>query len=359
MQKLQEKYSKQLQVILVNFQAKSLIHKFIINQKQNAGFTLKLPIVSNDKKLNDYFKPNGYPHYVWIDQKRIVRFVTYAYDVTDAHVEAFILNKPLTMDEKNDELSYEPGKPLFVNGNGGNESIIRACSILSISRTLLATTGSYYNPGDSNSHIEALGWPIKGLFQVAFNDFPNGWHVHDNRTILQVKDSSKYVWAINNVYQWQNLYAYQLFIPYQSVASLKKMMQSDLMRYFGLEAHMEKRVMKCWVLTAEDTSLLVTKGGEMQDDMSAANFTLKLRNLPQADLETRFVYNFFGNSQYPFIYDIRMSSNVDIFLDKIHFNNLEVLIEEFKKYKLEIRLEDHPVDVLVITEPDYKTVNTR
>jgi thiol-disulfide isomerase/thioredoxin len=360
MQKLQNKYSKQLQVILVNFQPENLIRDFVVKQKENAGFILKMPIACNDKKLNTCFKPPSYPHYVWIDRKGIVRFVTYAYDVTEEHVEAFINDRQLNMEEKNDvKLDYVPYKPLFINGNGGNESTTRACSILSTSKISMSTTTSYYSPGDSNSYIEAIGWPVKGLFQAAFNDYLNGWHLLDNRTILEVKDSSKYVWKINGVYHWENCYAYQLFVPYQSAEALKKMMQADLMRYFGLDAHMEKRIMKCWVLTAEDTSLLMTRGGEIQNDMSDANFTLKLRNLPQADLETRFIYNFFGQSQYPFIYDILMKSNVDIFLDKVHFDDLNDLIQAFKKYKLNVRLEDHAIDILVITEPGYQPISSQ
>jgi thiol-disulfide isomerase/thioredoxin len=360
MQQWQKKYSKQLKIILVGSQAEDPVRKFLYNQKLNAGFDITMSIACADKQLNALFKPPTYPHFVWIDNRGIIRYITFEYDVTDEHIDAFLHDKPLVMEEKNDiYLNYEADKPLFINGNGGNESTTRACSILSTVKTKLAATTSYSSPGDSLSNIEAIGWPIKGLFQAAFNDYINGYHMPDNRTILQVRDTTKYVWYINGIPQWQNLYVYQLFVPYQSAESLKKMMQADLMRYFGLEAHMETRIMTCWVMTSGDTSLLVTKGGAEKDEMSSANFSLFMRNTPFFELECRFIYNFFERSPYPFVNKVRMNSNIDVHLERIHFDNYDEIIADFKKYGLNIRLEKHPVDILVITEPGFQSADTR
>ncbi len=289
MQKLQDKFAKQLKVILVGYESKTVIQMFLSNHKQLTGLTVDLPIACNDLKLNSYFNPPSYPHYIWIDQKGIVRHISFGSDVTVENLEAVLNNKPVEIGEKNDTLlAFKFSKPLFVKGNAGDGNTILCYSLLSKYVKNMPTAGRYCYPGDSNSMIFCYTWPIKGLFQMAFSDYLNGWFIPDNRTILQVEDTAKYVFNINGVIQWKNLYAYQLFAPYRSADSLKKMMQQDLMRYFGLEAHMEKKIMKCWVLTAEDTSLLITKGGWPDNSINAQDFSMIIRNVARFGYWTSF-----------------------------------------------------------------------
>ena len=121
---------------------------------------------------------------------------------------------------------------------------------------------------------------------------------------------------------------------------------------------MEKRIMKCWVLTAEDTSLLITKGGQFENNIHTQDFTLIIRDIPDSAIGLRFVYNIFYSSPHPFINDIHMQSHIDILLDDINYDNPEEVIQALKKkYKLNIRLEDHAVDILVISEPGYSSVS--
>ncbi len=358
LQQLQEKFPKKLKVILVTYQTKQVIQSFIARQKQVTGLNLRLPISCNQQSLTEYFKVPSYPHYIWIDEKGIAKYVTQGYDVTEENIEKVIDHVPVQMQQKADsDLDFQIYKPLFVNGNGGDGVPILYYSILTHHIKNMPVMGGYTAPGDSNSAIVAYSYPIVGMFQVAFNDFLNGLRIPDNRTVLQVADTVKYVWEIKGVTQWDKFFAYQLFAPYRSVDSLQKLMQQDLMRNFGVEAHMEKRMMKCWVMRAEDTTLLLSKGGYLLNEMSAENFTVSIRNVPDSELCFRFVYNIFSNSPYPFINEVHMRSNIDIMLDNINFDDANAVIEAVKlKYKLNIRLEDHLVNMLVITEPNFKKI---
>jgi thiol-disulfide isomerase/thioredoxin len=356
LQKLQEKYRGKLKIILLTYQSKKTVQNFLVRQNRVTGMDLQLPIACNQQSLTDYFKVPSYPHYVWIDEKGIAQFVTQGYDVTEENIGKVINHQPVNMQQKADsDLDFQIFKPLFVNGNGGIGSPILYYSILTHYIKNMPVLGGYTSPNDSNSAIVAYSYPIVGMFQVAFNDFLNGLRIPDNRTILQVADTSKYVWEINGVTQWDRFYAYQLFSPYRSIDSLQKLMREDLMRYFQVEAHMEMRLMKCWVLRAEDTALLVTKGGYLLNEMSADNFTISIRNVPDSELIFRFVYNIFSKSRFPFISEVHMKSNIDILLDNINFYDEKSVIEALKsKYKLSIQLEDHLVNMLVITEPGFR-----
>ena len=355
MKELQDKFPKQLKVILVDFESKKLIQKFLALHKRFTGVDVKMPVATNNKLLMEYFQPSGYPHYVWIDQKGIVRYITYADVVNEENIKDALKNKPLQLAEKKDEqFNWDIERPLYVNGNGGDGKSIICYSVLAHSPKGFATCGGYYNPGEKTSSIYAYGSPIKGLFQFAFNDYLNGYDIPMNRTVLQVKDTSKYVWYLNGVTQWQNCYNYQLIAPYRSAESLKKMEREDLMRYFDLEAHMEKRMMKCWVMTAEDTSLLKTKGGFHETGISVKDFTLTIRNEPDSVIGHLFKYIIFYDSPHPFVNDIHMKSHADVFLENINYESQEAVIRAlYDKYKINIRLEDHLVDILVISEPEY------
>lgn len=359
MQHLQARFPKDLKIILVDLQSKSLIQNFLALHQKLTGFKLKLPVAANNKLLIDYFRPEGYPHFAWIDQQGMVRYITQAEDVTEKNVEEAIAGKFLSLEFRNVEpLKYDGDKPLYVNGNGGDGKSIVYYSSLSNRAGEFPTCGGYKDPGESNSGIYAFGSPVKGLFLYAFNDFVNGYDLPDNRAILNVKDTSKYVWTVNGITQWQNLYNYQLLAPFRSVEWLKKTEQEDLMSYFDLEAHMEKRVMKCWVMRAEDTSLLVSKGGYRTDSVSLKDFNFTIRNAPDSLLDFRFRYDWFYNSPNPFINEIHMRSHADIFLENIDVTNgQEIARAIYDKYRISINLEDHEVNMLIISEPGFSSAN--
>ena len=185
MKELQDKFPKQLKIILVDFQPKKLIQEFLLLHKKLTGFDLRLPVATNNKLLMEYFQPQGYPHYVWIDQRGIVRYITYAEQVNEENIGDAIKNKSLQLAEKNDEeFNWDIEKPLYVNGNGGDGKSIICYSVLAHSPKGFATCGGYYNPGERTSSIYAYGSPVTGLFRFAFNDYINGYDIPMNRTIL-------------------------------------------------------------------------------------------------------------------------------------------------------------------------------
>jgi thiol-disulfide isomerase/thioredoxin len=355
LKELQDKYPTQLSVILVTYESRQLIEEFLIRLKKVTGQTVKLPIACQTDLLT-HFIPLGFPHYIWIDQKGFVRFITHS-SVTDENIEAFLNGEPVEMkNEVEDTSHFNTLKPMFIRGNGGDGTELACYSMLSKSIKSAESYGEYYGPGTKNSTFYAINQPVKAIFQIAFNDFRNGWYIPDNRTIMQVRDTAKYGWFKDGKLRDDNRYAYQLSVPYSSAEALKKMMQDDLMRYFKLEAHMEKRTQKCWVMRAEDTCLLISKGGEYVNDMSDQDFSINIRNVPDSTVGQRFIYNIFYSSPYPFINEIHMKSNIDIIMDEINFDDAEAVIRAVKqKYKLDIRLEEHAVDMLVISEPGYNS----
>ena len=352
---LQKQFDGQIQILLIGYEPKPVIEKYLISHQKMTGQATELPIVCNDTQLKAIFKPPSFPHLVWIDKKGFVRYITYGDELTSENIQAVLAGHTLEVDQKNDTpVECDYSKPLVTRGNCGEGQQIKAYSMLTTAGYGEPTISGYFKTGDSNSYIHAIACPMKGLFQVAFNDYLNEFNIPENRTDIRADDTTKYVWMVNGKTQWKNLYSYQLQVPYKSGNELKQMMQSDLMRYFGMEAHMEKRIGKCWVMTAEDTTLLISKGGKFINEISDKDFSMTIQNAPDSLVSRWFAYYIFQQSPFPFVNDIHMSHNIDLRLSDINCDSAESVIQALKAYKINIRLEDHPVDILMISDDKLK-----
>ena len=379
---LQDEFKGKLQVIMVTYQPKELVQNFLVNGKRMQKLNMPLPMICNDTILRQFFPHRGDPYYAWIDENGSIKYLTSgSSDVNHNNINAFVNKLPVSITKKGEgegesakDNNISPFQPLFVNDNGGDgkqllwySSVSRYVKGFPTIQGIFHPDSSFiarptYNPDRKMTNTKvgfAITNSIKGMFQVAYNDFTNQSNVPENRTILLVKDTSKYVWEVNHVIQWNtNLYNYQLITPSTlSYAQVQTMMQEDLKRYFGLNASMEKRRVKCWVLRAEDTSLIKSKGGNKVNEWELDNYRVTMKNITKEDLQWRFIYNFLQLSPYPFVDETNYTGNVDMTLEDIIFDNSETFIKALKKYKMTLSLEDHDINMLVISEPDYKIQN--
>jgi hypothetical protein len=249
-----------------------------------------------------------------------------------------------------DEIPYDPVKPLFFKGYAGNGDKALWYSVLTkYIRGMPVVHGIAKDSGRSIGII--FNTPIKEIYQFAYSDIPTkGSSVPNNRTILLVRDTSKYVWEINGIVQWDNCWCYHLITPTMPDSQLKKIVRSDLKRYFGLSAQMERQKKNCWVLTAEDSLLIKSKGGKYKASYEIKTFTLNMTNAPISEVESRFIYNILEYSPFPFIDETHYSGNVDITLEDIQFNDILSINKALAKYKMKLQLEEREINILVIGE---------
>lgn len=356
MESLQNELKDKLQILLVTSERESRISDFFKTREHALKIITRLPTIVNDSLLQQLFKHESFPHYVWIDEDRNVVSVTDGYEVTVKNVKAILNNEKIRMRQKTDyQVPYDIGKPLFVYNNGGSGEQLLYHSVVTkfIDGLPFIISAISYDSSEGYS-IRVFNQSIRRLYQIAYEqgDGKTEVGIHNNRTILNVDDTLKYVGYLKGVVSYPDLYCYELIARRSSYQELKQMMKKDLERYFGLNAHIEKRLMKCLVLTSYDTTLISSKdlvnypgGGEFNQ------FIIKLRNIPFFRVIKQISYNYL--TQFPFLDETGIKGNVDMDI-AADLTNWRAFSESLKKYKLELSLQERTVDVLVISEKGKK-----
>ena len=262
----------------------------------------------------------------------------------------FILVSFSGIGQSKKSLPWTYRRPLFADGNGGKGENILWHSVLSRHVEGLPC-GSWVSCSASRGYTAlVMNYSIKDLYQLAYameeDSILSCLEIPESRTLLYAKDSSKYVSDIGGVPHPENTYTYQLWAPPTSFTELKQKMQQDLKRYFGLEVEIKKKKMKCWVLTAEDTALIATRGGKF-DKKTQRHKGLMIKNLPFSWLVRTLHENIEGS---PIIDEVRYKGHIDIDLEADLADPLAI-DRALQHYKMRLRQETRKIDVLILKEP--------
>ena len=350
LKEIQEKLKDKLQIILVTYEGDNEVSTFFKKMKKFTGLDENFPMINGDTILGKLFKHDFVPHEVWICNGYIRGLTAASRDLNDSNIIAVSQGSNIYS-----SLQLPPmGKntphahlPFFANGNGGDGSGIQHLSVLS---KYIPDANSYFI-FNSTEIMAAVNVSIKDLYQLAYND--DGICLRDNRTILDVKDSTIYTGQQNNPNDSDRLYTYQLFGPNTSRKEFFGIMRADLTRYFKLKARFVKRKMPCYVLTAEDTTLLIHKPDpKNHGDKSVHNFEIYFQDGPVSDLIGWIVQNIvtYQLSKYPVVDHTGIRGNVDLYLECDVSDPKAMDRALYEKYKMHLRLEEAIVNVLVISE---------
>ncbi len=355
---IQKHFSEQMKILLVTDQTDSMVLKYFGLRKKAGAFVPVSPIVYHERRLEELFDHSIEPHEVWIDETGEVIQITSDEAVTMENIQCVLGKRECIIPQKNDIAEkYDGSEPLFKNGNGGDGKELIYHSVISHHIEGLGGIGGYHSVlnkpyGADLFGILAINLPIIGLYQMAYdtdNFDPMGFGqfgLSRNRVIFDLKDSSKYTGYINGVMKNENLYCYDLVIPNTTREELKKMMRSDLDRFFGLKASLEKRTRKCLVLKIADTSLISTDGRDSTfydfEDFSIYCHKTPINKL-LAWLTCRYIY------PYPIINETGIKGSIDMKFEG-DISNYEAVASAIKKYKMEFVVEDRDIDVLVLKD---------
>lgn len=305
-------------------------------EKYRERWNLDLPAVY-DSTLFKQFNVTAVPYSVWIDDKGILRALTYSTDINDENVKAFLEGRKIKSSYRLVE-RFDYHEPLLINGNGGFDSVF-------LFRSLLApwnvNTAGYWQPfitsvdtrwaGVKKNRVQMNGASLSQLIELAYGDSVKHtppWYGGEGseekmnalssygrvwiNPVLEVKDTSDFS---PNWKTGENAYSYSLIVPAEKVSAayLKKTMQSDLEKYFDYDISVETRPMPCWYLTANEKakSSLKTKGEEADFFYQPTGF--QITNVPFYQLICIvWAYN---TSQPPIINNTGISGYVDLKLN--------------------------------------------
>jgi thiol-disulfide isomerase/thioredoxin len=125
---LNQAFERQLLILPVTYETEKLAGPVLYRLHRKG---MAFPEVFRDTVLRKLFPHVSLPHYVWIDPNGVVRAITEAPVITAANIRLALSLGQYPRGQKNDlRIAYDPARPLFAGGNGGDGGQLRYHSML-------------------------------------------------------------------------------------------------------------------------------------------------------------------------------------------------------------------------------------
>lgn len=360
MDSLQKIFKDKIQIILVSEQSFDTSVKFIQKLKIKKP---DLPIIASNAGLSKYFPHEGVPHLVWIDEEGKFYSATSWSNATITNIKKLIEGKHIAFKQQIASKKIDSSRPLIAFADSiafnrllGYSYMLPGKEQFSQTAGIQKIKGSKYE-----NRIFLTRAPILNLYRAAFNEGNRYCFDYENALVLEVKDSSKFVRpkdeSLNDNWEEENLYSYDLLVPASKAKQLYSIMQQDLARYFNIEASIEKRRVPCLVLTRTITEdKIATKGGKAYMGANLSDTIWRIRNIPFNSF-VAMLNRIFGGRHLstPLIDKTGYQGNIDIswskdILDKFTPLNIESLRKALNDYGLDLNIEEAETDILVLRE---------
>lgn len=358
LEKLQEQFGSAIQIILVSEESKDSVMRFYA--RRNRLKIPNLPMLTGDSLLKNLFPHVYKPHQVWIDGAGKVRYITDGYNATEANVQKLLEGGNPDMAEKKYEKEFAISDPLSLLTDERWREKVEYYSLLmhnisgvSIGNGISSTTGE----GKPN-RIIANGQAAVQLFARAYAEGGKYNFNNSNTIALEVPNAFPYQWPKDDslLDKWiaQYCYNYVLQVPAEKSGELFSIMQTELCSYFNLDAAVEKRKVKCLILSKSGKEdKLATKGLKSGTNLWTRNKDSMryIYNRPFSNLTTKIKNMISGKSLHaPFIDATGYSGNIDIEItaEAFDYADISLLQKELSRYGLELCEREWETDVLVI-----------
>jgi thiol-disulfide isomerase/thioredoxin len=338
---LQQQFKGSMVAIPITYEQRDKVLPFI---NQNAYLApLNILSVISDSNLKAYFPHQLIPHYVWVGTDGIVKAITGPDEMTSANVNRIINDGEGVLKIKQD-INLE--KPLFLNADLQQSEILHY-SILTkgIHNGLPGGTQSR-QIGKSTYRRIFTNSSIFTMYSVTahylFKDL--GETYNPNRLILETKQRDKldYTGNSSGLATWNNsnLYNYDLIVPLNESKNLYHYLLADLNKYLIFYGRIEKRKVKCLVLTKKSNSIQIKP--DHNSEALALHLYARVLN------SEKFI-------NFPVINETGITD--EIRLSRTKATNLEDLREELEMHNLLLIDSERTINMFVIS--DKSTVNKK
>ena len=366
MDSLQRTFGDRLQVILVNGESRDSTLRFFAKHKKIP--MPGLPMVTGDTLLQQLFPHIYVPHHVWVDGTGRVRFITDGHNATAENIGQFLDKGALALREKKYREQYVVSSLLELpkaERDAATEHyalVARCISGVSIGHALHRS-----GPTEPANRITMNCASIVQLFTAAFFGEKGLDYWPRNALILEVSDPFSYELqeGSNRTDEWQasHSYNYELRVPTGDSSRLFQVMQEHLMAYFGIEASVERRKVKCLVLLKRgQKDKLRSKGGEAESNfwVESSDSVRYLKNQPFDMLTTKLAFLATGKGlATPFIDATGYRGPIDMTLPREALDSLDIALlnRELQRYHLELVEKKWETTVLILKERKNKSLN--
>jgi thiol-disulfide isomerase/thioredoxin len=366
--KLQKKFQKDIQFILVTETYKDPRTSMSLFKKLRDKFELSIP-VSYDQNFVKRIGPGGLPTMIIINPNGVVVAITYT--ISESDINGLLNGKtpvfPRTylLGEQKPSDGYDNNIPWLLNNNGGKEADYIYRSVI-----------TKWNPSMPSEYtivkrnrLEAIKMDLVNLYRLAYIGV-SFWGERDTAfynkyyypLILEIKDSTFFTPDFKT---GKNIFCYSLsfatdiitgnaFNPYRIADKprFKKIMQTDLENCFGFRGFIEMRRVPVYKLVASDVARkkLITVGGRQVFEQPNGGKGFIGKNITVQEL----IGKIRGSAEYPYykmgiIDETGIAGNIDISIDAVYFDDW---LKELRKLGLDLITDEKDMKVLVIRDSE-------
>lgn len=240
---IQHQFSDQLQILLVDTKSTNDTEAKILRSLRSfdqPGHKFDLPSVIADTKLDQLFKLQVLPHYVWIDQAGNVRATTLAEELTRENIAQFISSGKIPKYQKKD---FDHNRPLYTAEELPLDRL-QHFSILIKGKTDGNGGGGMRKINDTTRGQILHDRSLLMMYSTVFaHKYPGNF---DCRYILETKNPSQLAYNLSpknlSRQEWErnNFYSYEIIVPYPEMGHLYDDILEDLNRNTPYTASFEK-----------------------------------------------------------------------------------------------------------------------
>jgi thiol-disulfide isomerase/thioredoxin len=349
----QKEFGESLQIVLVNRESKDSTDRFFEKRKK-----IKRPnvlFVSGDTSLSSRLPHSAVPYHAWIDSNEIVRYLTYGENTTREKIKNLLSGEIFAL------TSYKRTKYI--------STLLDTSWLHSLKYfSYLATCNpAFHLQAEKIACYEQISFNCSSALELYIYAFKEGNKYQFNkpgRVILEVINPLIYRKPDDKeiLESWYTSYSYNyhLFLPEEQKKRIYAIMQTDLRRYFHLNATVEKRKVKCLVLKrTSNNNKLKSKGGTTVNEFYFADESFVridslrfMKNQPYNIFSKAFSNYLEFNLETSFIDSTGFTGNIDIAFTgaAVDSKDLYRIRSELNRYDLELKEEEILFDVLVLKE---------
>ncbi|MGV3530564.1 MAG: DUF3738 domain-containing protein [Flavisolibacter sp.] len=349
---LQTIFADKMQLLMLYPEEKDSAIKFF-NRVRNKLTIPNVPIITNARMQWELFTSRYTPFQVWISPGGRIEYITNGYNLSKRRLEQVMRGeRPLMANitsEQKPNHSNGPGTLLF-------SSSLSLCESGKI-------VGEYEKRFDGNSMMMSSECAsVLELFIKAFRQY-NKYNFRTSHEVrFLVEDTFAFTRPkegdILDEWKQKHSYTYELRLPLAFEDRRYLFMQQDLQEFFGLDATIERRKLKCLALVKTGSlNKLISKGGKKQNRLFSSTLVHPAKtteavvtNLPFAQLSESLRSFLAYFEDIPFADQTGFTGNIDMKISQSALDpfDLEIMKTELRRYNLDLVESEAIFDVLVI-----------
>jgi thiol-disulfide isomerase/thioredoxin len=358
---LQKKFRDRVQFIYITWNSETDVNKLFSRVKVKKP---DLPFIVEDTVFKNFFPHSGDPLHVWIDSNGYVKAITDAYNTNPETITAYLTGKDLKLPRRWD-FGLDFNFPILSERNSFLFPLADSYSIWLKgvhNYSIGAGVRILKNDAADTTGLLVTNRDITTFYSIAYDnevfDLPVNYLslYKNNRLVMQIKDSSVYTSPVDKskIESWltDNLYSYESKVPAGSKTTILDKLKEELKWKFPYEAMIEKRRVKCIVLS--DLSLADQQKARAKNNNLPSQLiynkdkSVFVENTPFNSFIEQLIY---ANSykDTPLVSESKFKGNLHIKLNS-RLNDIGQLNKDLNQYGFKITEEEREVKMLVIRD---------